>query len=70
MCEVIEFPTALRAAQIAAERCHKFGYGLVTTQSSQKRAIDWCRMTGVSAYEAACRVVRGPNEPIFGGYAA
>lgn len=63
---VIQFPGAQRAAQIAADLAHKNGYGLYATQSFQREAVRWMQMTGVSAYEAAHRIVRGPREPYFG----
>lgn len=70
MCEVITFPSELRAAQIASQLCHKNGYGLFATQTFQREAVRFMRTTGVSAYEAAHRIVRGPREPFFGGNAA
>jgi hypothetical protein len=65
---VIEFPGATRAAQIAAQLCQKNGYGLHATQALQRDTVRWMQMTGVSAYEAAHRIVRGPREPFFGPY--
>ena len=68
MCEVIPFDRAKRAAQIAAQLCQKNGYGLHATQALQRDTVRWMQMTGVSAYEAAHRIVRGPREPFFGPY--
>ena len=68
MRNVIEFPGARRAAQIAADLAHKNGYGLFATQALQRDTVRWMQMTGVSAYEAAHRIVRGPREPFFGPY--
>jgi hypothetical protein len=65
---VIEFPGTKRAAQIAAQLCQKNGYGLHATQALQRDTVRWMQMTGVSAYEAAHRIVRGPREPFFGPY--
>ena len=68
MCEVIPFDADRRAAQIAADLSHQNGYGLYATQSFQREAVRFMRSTGVSAYEAAHRIVRGPREPYFGPY--
>lgn len=65
---VIQFPGAQRAAQIAADLAHKNGYGLFATQALQRDAVRWMQMTGVSACEAAHRIVRGPREPFFDGH--
>ena len=68
MNTVIQFPGAKRAAQIAAQLCQKNGYGLHATQALQRDTVRWMQMTGVSAYEAAHRIVRGPRESFFGPY--
>jgi hypothetical protein len=68
--QVIQFPANLRAAQLVSQLCHKNGYGLVTTQAFQREAVRFMERTGVSAWEAAERIVRGPREPFFGGNAA
>lgn len=65
---VVQFPGYKRAAQIAADLAHKNGYGLFATQALQRDAVRWMQMTGVSAAEAAERIVRGPREPFFGPY--
>jgi hypothetical protein len=65
-----DFRSEVRAAQIAADLSHQNGYGLYATQSFQREAVRFMRSTGVSAYEAAHRIVRGPREPFFGGHAA
>lgn len=70
MNTVIQFPSSLRAAQLVSQLCHKNGYGLVTTQAFQREAVRFMERTGVSAYEAAHRIVRGPRESVFGGHAA
>lgn len=70
MNQVIQFPANLRAAQLVSQLCHKNGYGLVTTQAFQREAVRFMERTGVSAWEAAERIVRGPREPFFGGHAA
>ena len=68
MNQVIQFPANLRAAQLVSQLCHKNGYGLVTTQAFQREAVRFMERTGVSAWEAAERIVRGPREPFFGPY--
>jgi hypothetical protein len=66
MCQVIPFDSELRAAQIAAELCHKNGYGLTTTQAFQRESVRRVRRDGLTPYMAAHLVVRGPREPFFG----
>jgi hypothetical protein len=72
MCQVIEFPAEVRAAHEAARLCREYQYGLTATQALQKETVRFMQRTGVSAYEAAARIVRGPREPFFGngGWAA
>ena len=70
MSNVILFPDHIRAATEAARLCREYQYGLTATQALQKETVRFMQRTGVSAYEAAARIVRGPREPVFGGYAA
>lgn len=64
--QILRFPGHIRAAQIAAQRCHEYHYGLTTTQQLQAAAVRFHQNTGKSPAYAAMRLVRPPNEPFFG----
>ncbi|HEY5851972.1 MAG TPA: hypothetical protein VIT62_14555 [Lysobacter sp.] len=68
--QIIRFPGHIRAAQIAAQRCHEYEYGLTTTQQLQAAAARFQQNTGKSPAYAAMRLVRPPDAPFFPEYAA
>lgn len=63
---VCNFPTEQRAAEIAAQRCKQFGYGLVTTQSCMVHAVRYAQLNHCTAEYAARLMVPPPYAPVPG----
>lgn len=63
---VCNFPTEQRAAEIAAQRCKQFGYGLVTTQSCMVHAVRYAQSHDCTAEYAARLMVPVPHDRLPG----
>lgn len=63
---VCNFPTEQRAAEIAAQRCKHYGYGLATKHSCMAAAVRYVRTHDCTAEYAARLMVPPPYAPVPG----